>query len=121
MEGPDPRTLIDYVSPDDIRGAVLGILEEWWFPMLDDPTWLREHDDHYRAFAIITMCRVLHALDNGTVVSKPKAVQWARGILGEPWKTLIEKAVAASNHEDMNIPLNETLGFIQFTRETIKQ
>lgn len=120
VEGPDPKTLIDYVSPEDIRGAVKGILQEWWFPMLEDSTWLREHDDHYRAFAVITMCRVLHALEYGTIISKPKAVQWARGELDEPWKTLIDQAVAASNQEDIRVPLEETLGFIQFVRQTIQ-
>src|SRR5215216_5188344 len=54
VEGPDPKTLIDFVSPDDIRGAVMGILNEWWFPMLDDPSWLRDHEGAYRAFAVIT-------------------------------------------------------------------
>lgn len=28
LEGPDPKTLIDPVSPDEIRGAVLGTLHE---------------------------------------------------------------------------------------------
>ena len=120
VEGPDPKTLIDYVGPDDIRGAVMGILHEWWFPMLDDPTWLREHDDHYRAFAVITMCRVMHALKDGTVISKPRAVQWAQAQLGEPWKTLIDKAIAASNHETAEVPLDETLGFIRHTMETVR-
>jgi predicted nucleotidyltransferase len=117
VEGPDPRTLIDFVSPDDIRNSVLGILHEWWFPMLEDPSWLREHGNKYQAFAVITMCRVLHALKHGTVTSKPKAVQWARGELESPWITLIEKAVAASNHEQEDDFLNETLDFIRFVKE----
>jgi predicted nucleotidyltransferase len=119
VEGPDPKTLIDFVSPQEIRGAVLGILNEWWFPMLDDPAWLREHDDAYRAFAVITMCRVLHALAHGTVVSKPKAVEWTKTKLDEPWKSLIEKAAAISNHEHLDLSLAETLDFIRFTQENV--
>jgi len=121
VEGPDPKTLIDYVSPDDIRGAVMGTLTEWWFPMLDDPSWLRDNTDGDRAFAIITMCRVLHALEHGTIVSKPKAVQWARTKLETSSKELIDKAVSVSNHERLEITLNETLNFIRFTMETIKK
>lgn len=121
VEGPDPKTLIDFVSPDDIREAVLGILEEWWFPMLEDPSWLRDHGGKYHAFAVITMCRVLHALEHGTIVSKPKAVQWARAKLGEPWVELIDKAVSVSGHEEETDFLEATLGFIRFVREkTIK-
>ena len=88
IEGPDPKTLIDFVTPEDIRGAVMGILNEWWFPMLDDPSWLRDQEAGYRSFAVITMCRVLHALETGTITSKPKATQWARAKLDEPWKTI---------------------------------
>jgi hypothetical protein len=121
IEGPDPKTLIDFVSADEIRGAVLAVLQEWWFPMLDDPAWLRDHDSGYHAFAVITMCRVLHALEYGTIVSKPKAVQWARTRLPDPWRQLIDKAVAASLHEKQADFLVETLDFIRFTKEqTIK-
>jgi predicted nucleotidyltransferase len=119
LEGPDPRTLIDFVSTDDIRSAVLGILHEWWFPMLDDPAWLRDHESAYRAFAVITMCRVLHALEHGTVVSKPKATRWAQTRLDNKWKNLIERSVAASPHGELDVPLNETLDFIRFIHEQV--
>ena len=120
VEGPDPKTLVDFVTPDDIRGAVLGVLREWWFPMLDDPSWLRERESGDHAFAVITMCRVLHALEHGTIVSKPKAIQWARQKLDSSWMPLIDKAVAVSQHETEYDLLNETLDFIRFTRDTIK-
>ena len=117
VDGPDPKTLIDPVRPAEIRGSVLGVLREWWFPMLDDPSWLREHENAYCAFAVITMCRVLHALEHGTVVSKPKAVQWARGHLADRWSELIDKAVAAARHEAVADFLDETLNFIRFVKE----
>jgi hypothetical protein len=85
--------------------------------MLDDPSWLRDHDNAYRAFAVITMCRVLHALEHGTVVSKPKAVQWARAKVGDNWKMLIDKSVVVSNHEEQDILLDETLDFIRFIKD----
>jgi len=115
IEGPDPKTLIDFVTPDEIRGAVLVILQEWWFPMLEDPSWLRDHERAYHAFAVITMCRVLHALEHGTIVSKPKAVQWARTRLPDRWTQLIDKAV--SLHKNQGDFLNETLDFIRFIKE----
>jgi predicted nucleotidyltransferase len=117
VEGPDPKTLIDVVSPDNIRWAVLGVLHEWWFPMLADPSWLREHGNKYHAFAVITMCRVLHALEHGTIVSKPKAIAWARKNVGNPWIGVIDKAVAAMRHKEQDEFLDETLGFIQFVNE----
>jgi len=120
IEGPDPKTLIDFVTPDEIRESVMGVLREWWFPMLDDPSWLRDHEVGYRSFAVITMCRVLHALETGTISSKPKAIQWAQTKLDEPWQQLIGKAFAVSNHEDLDVPLNETVDFIQLIHEKVK-
>ncbi len=118
LEGPDPKTLIDPVSADDIRRAVLGILHEWWFPMLDDPAWLRKHESDYHGYAVITMCRALHALKHGTIVSKPVAVIWAKEELGAQWHPLIEQAVA-SQHGKRSDFLDETLEFIRFTMERI--
>ena len=94
LAGPDPKTLIDPVSPDDIRRAVRGVLEEWWFPLLDDPSWLSEHDSPYHAYAILTMCRSLHALEHGTIISKPAAAKWAQGELDGKWPRLIEQSLA---------------------------
>ena len=116
IEGPDPKTLIDFVNPNEIRCAVLAILQEWWFPMLDDPSWLRGHDSAYHAFAVITMCRVLHALETGTIVSKPKAVQWALARVDDSWRQLIIQAVAASQHEEQDDFLNEAIDFIRFIK-----
>jgi len=119
LEGPAPKTLVDFVSPDDIRGAVLGILREWWFPMLNDPSWLRDHDSAYRAFAVITMCRVLHALEHGAIVSKPEAIRWAEAKLEDKWRDLIERSAAASQHAEADVSLNETLDFIRLIRRQV--
>lgn len=118
LAGPDPKRLIDPVSPDEIRGAVMGILQDWWFPMLDDPSWLRKHKSNYHGYAVITMCRALHALEHGTIVSKPTAIRWAKEKLGSQWHPLIEQAVASQygKHADF---LAETLDFIRFTKERI--
>ncbi|MBN8654610.1 MAG: DUF4111 domain-containing protein [Anaerolineae bacterium] len=121
IEGPDPKTLIDFVSAEDIRNSILGVLHEWWYPMLEDPAWLRDHDDGYRSFAVITMCRVLHGLEHGTVTSKPKAAQWTRAKVDSKWQLLIDKAIAVSNHEQATIDLEETLGFIRHAKERIDE
>jgi predicted nucleotidyltransferase len=118
LAGPDPKTLIDPVAPDELRSAVLGILNEWWFPMLDDATWLLQHGSNYHGYAVITMCRALHALEHGTIVSKPTAIQWARENLGEQWHPLIDQAVASQYGEHSEF-LNGTLDFIRFTRHRV--
>ena len=91
LAGPPPDTLIDPVLPDDIRTAVRGILREWWQPMLKDPALFRSPE--YQAYAVLTMCRAMHALDSGTVVSKPAAARWAQSTLDRHWHALINFAV----------------------------
>jgi len=95
LAGPDPKSLIDPVGPDDIRRAVMGILQEWWFPMLDDPSWLKDHGSEYHAFAILTMCRSLYALEFGKIISKPASADWAGKNLGDTWSQVVELSLAA--------------------------
>jgi predicted nucleotidyltransferase len=119
LAGPDPKTLIDPVRPDDIRQAVKGVLQEWWLPMLEDPSWLKRHGSEYHAFAILTMCRALHALEYGTIVSKPMAARWAQKELGEKWSQVIERSLAVQAGDEHHDLYQESLEFIRFTLDTV--
>lgn len=119
LEGPDPKSLIDPVTSDEIRKAVLGILNEWWFPMLEDPSWLKEHDSHYHSFAILTMCRALHALQHGIIVSKPVAAKWAQNEFGETWRYIIEQALDQRIDKGHYELYKASLEMMKFTRKQI--
>jgi len=120
LGGPDPKTLIDPVTADDIRSAVSDVLHEWWFPMLDDPSWLRDHGSEYHAFAILTMCRALHALEHGAIVSKPSAAKWAQTRLGDRWRDVIEQSIPAQKPGNRQRNLfNDALELIRYAKETI--
>jgi hypothetical protein len=116
VAGPAPQTLIDPVQPDDLRRAVMGILHEWWAPMLHATRPARLQSSEYQAYAILTMCRALYTLQHGTVVSKPVAARWAQETLGERWAALIERALAWRHDAPLD-ELNETLDFIRYTLE----
>jgi len=117
LAGPEPKTLIDPVSPQEIHRSVLGVLNEWWFPMLEDPSWLKKHGAEYHAFAILTMCRALYALHHGTIVSKPAAARWAQNELGERWSRIIERSLAVRHHNPDHGLFDEALELIRFARE----
>jgi predicted nucleotidyltransferase len=118
LAGPDPKTLIDPVSATDLRRAVKGALNEWWFPMLEDPTWLKEHGSEYHAYAILTMCRALYTLENGTIVSKPVAARWVQGKLGQDWSKVIDQALLPQKPESgQNDLYRNALQLIRITRE----
>lgn len=121
LAGPEPKTLIDRVSPEDIRRSVVGVLNEWWFPMLEDPSWLQEHGAEYHAFAILTMWRALYALKHGTIVSKPTAARWAQHVFGESWNLITERALATRPGKPDHGLFYESLELIRFTREQTRK
>ncbi len=118
--GPDPRTVIDPVSAQDLRQSVATLMNTWWGPMRDDPAPLFRHNIGYQVYAVLTMCRILYTRDVGAVVSKPVAARWARGMADGRWDTLIERALAWRKDGQI-VPsdddVNETLALIQYTLE----
>jgi len=87
--------------------------------MLDDPSWLRDHGIEYHTFAILSMCRALHALDHGGIVSKPVAAKWAQGELGSKWIPVIEQAlIAQAGKKDFDL-YDDTLELIGYTMDKV--
>jgi hypothetical protein len=111
VAGPDPRELIDPIGPDELRAAVRASLTGHWALEGQDVAWLRPRN--YQAFAVLSMCRDLYALEHGTLVSKPAAAAWATRRLKPPWPALIERAMAWRSDrrvDDRHLP--ETLAFV---------
>jgi predicted nucleotidyltransferase len=115
VAGPPLAGLIDPVSPEDLRQAVRGSLQEWWSPPFPSPK--RFQSGAYQAYAILTMCRSLYVIENGRVASKPEAARWALQTLGEPWRGLISAAAAWRPGTEFD-KLDETLEFNRFTLGT---
>ena len=118
VAGPAPQTLIDPVEADDLRRATLETLQGWWGEQLRDP--VRLSSAEYRAYAILTMCRILYTLQHGTIVRKEVAARWAQETLGERWAPLIEQGLAWPREERADImvgrtAMDETCEFIQYT------
>jgi hypothetical protein len=121
MWGPSPQSLIDPISPGDLRRAAAATLREWWVRMLDDPGQLNSRG--YQSYAVLTMCRILYTLEYCTVASKPVAARWAKS-LGEEWIPLIEQAQAA-RHDPKSKPLLDdisgTLDLIRYALRVSEQ
>jgi len=117
LAGPPPHTLIDPVTPDDLRRAVVDLFHSWWVPVLDDSTRLRP--PAYQAYAVLTMCRILYTLHHGAVVPKPVAAHWAQAELGDRWAALIDRALAWPG-----VPLDDlsqALDLVRYTRDRISR
>jgi predicted nucleotidyltransferase len=89
LAGPDPRMLIDPVSQDDLRREVvadLGGFADW----AKDGTAMSRWKQPY---IVLSLCRILHTLNSGTVASKTKAGEWALVALDHEWVPLIRQAL----------------------------
>ncbi len=110
LAGPPIQTLVDPVTPYELRQAVIGLFNFWWLPMSQEPAQLVE--EGYRRYAVLTMCRMLYTLAKGAVVSKPAAAQWALDNLEARWQPLIAWAMARPTAVPTN-NLHETQNFVQ--------
>ena len=91
LYGPSPRELIDPVSAEDIRQAILGYLHEWWKPMLQNPVKLKNTE--YQAYAVLSMCRAIYTLSTGKLASKSESAKWALDHLEAKWSQLLHWAL----------------------------
>ena len=97
IAGQPINTLIDPIAADELKQAVRDLLAFWWQPMIIDATTLEQNGAGYLPYAIMTMCRILYTLENGTVISKPQAAQWAIEWLDNDLAQLVKRAVENRN------------------------
>lgn len=118
LAGPAPAALIDPVPVEELRQANLADLHGWFEPMLADSAQLKIFG--YQPYAVLTMCRLLHTHERGTIVSKQAAAQWAQERLGEPWKSLIDRAWEGRHHPEgkaSSAEIRLTQDFIRYVLE----
>ena len=71
----------------------------------------------YRAYATLTICRILYTLEKGKVVSKPKAAGWAIENFDERWRGIIEQALHYNlTGQDVQISLVKLRSFLQYAQ-----
>ena len=116
--GPDPATLIDPVTPDELRAAARASLRSW-DGIEDRERMAEEHGAGafwgrraYQAFAALTMCRILYTIEHGAIATKMAAAAWARERFPE-WAPIIDRAFVW--RDDMRPDdLAETLAFVRW-------
>jgi predicted nucleotidyltransferase len=117
--GPAPHTLIDPVSPDDLRQAMLALLQGWAMRILADPA--RINSRGYQSYTVLSLCRMIYTLDHGTVVSKPAATRWAQETLGERWAALVERTWVGRQHPQLEATAEDIRGTLDFIRYTLER
>jgi Domain of unknown function (DUF4111) len=119
VTGPDPRELIDPIGPVELRAAVrASMLGDWAARARGDAdlAWLRPRN--YQAFAVLTMCRDLYALEHGVLVSKPVAAAWTARRLGPPWAATVERSLGW--RADERVDDRSLAGTLEFVAHAVK-
>jgi len=115
--GPDPTTLIDRVSREDLQTAMRALLRGWAVELVRQPDGLRAPG--YQSYAVLSLCRILHTLQEGTIVSKADAAAWAEFKLPAKWHGLVRRAVADRMRDRVcasDAAVAQTLGLIEYAQ-----
>jgi predicted nucleotidyltransferase len=126
LAGPDPKTLIDPLPPDDLRQEVLAIMRGWAEQIFADPAQINNR--FYQPFAVLNYCRMLFTQHTGTVGSKPGAARWAQEVLEARWRDLIQRAMDERAYPSLRVrqpadaqDFKRTLEFIAYTLEVSRE
>lgn len=89
MFGPPPESMIEEVSPDDLRRS-LSTWIEWLPELIETPEQVRSRG--YQSYIVLTLARILYTSKTGMLTSKPLALKWAKENIEGNWENLFEDA-----------------------------
>jgi hypothetical protein len=95
--GESPESFVPEITPEILFEALareVGYLHEE-MSLKPESEW--RDVPSYRAYAVLTLCRILYSHAQGAVVSKRRAAGWAVRSLPEPWHDLIRRALAGDD------------------------
>jgi Domain of unknown function (DUF4111) len=90
--GPPPETFVPTITPEILFQALereVGYLRK---EISENPQSEWRDVPRYRAYAVLTLCRILYSFRKGTVASKPQAARWAFKHLPGQWHKIIRQA-----------------------------
>ncbi len=114
--GPPAETFVPRITRELLDVALLrevGYLSE---EIREKPAGEWRDDPAYRAYAVLTLCRILYTHAHGAVVSKPRAAEWALESLPTEWHEIIVHARAAdAGSAGSVLDLPRIASFIEFS------
>lgn len=88
ISGPQPKTLVEPVSEEDLKAEIFETLVNWGHEILDNPE--RYKNRFYQSFIVLSYCRMLHDLKRGYPGTKREGAEWAKTALDPTWSDLID-------------------------------
>lgn len=120
--GPRAHSFVPQITRSILNQALareVGYLRE---ELIDrhDSKWLDV--PFYRAYAVLTLCRILYSLNTGVVVSKPRAARWALRSSPASFRTIVRQSLQDTKPKSTRrIPLRQIRTFIQYASVAVNQ
>jgi hypothetical protein len=86
--GPDPKTLIDPIKPDDLRKEIKDTMIGWSEELLTNPEPYKNR--FFQSYLVLNYARMLKNLYDGKIGSKLEGTIWAKSNLDPKWINLID-------------------------------
>jgi hypothetical protein len=99
LAGPDPRSLLETVSPEQLRAEIASVVQEWvdWAKAPEMSGWRQPT-------IVLSFCRMLHTLETGRVTSKREAGEWALATLDPAWRRIVSRAPSRVTRVPLGTP-----------------
>jgi predicted nucleotidyltransferase len=115
--GPPLASLIDPISPDDLRQQMQQVLAKY-------AQWTFDNQQHittsgFQSYLVLTFCRICYTLSRGDVASKKVASDWAQQTLEQTWQPLIEQAWQDRQQPNRPTTATELAATLDFVRYVI--
>src|SRR4030095_2892784 len=89
LYGPRPGPLLPENTDEDTFRALKREVGYLRAEIIENPHSQWRDVPSYRAYAVLTLCRILYSFRKGTIASKPRAARWAIKSLPERWNKII--------------------------------
>jgi hypothetical protein len=120
LYGERPESFVPVITPEILFDALrreVGYLREEIIEKTES-----EWRDvaSYRAYAILTLCRILYSSRKGTIVSKARAAKWSLKHLPEEWREIIQQGMKYDEtNRYASISLSRLKQFIAFAEDQL--
>lgn len=101
--GPNPTTLIDPISTNELRKEIKDTLVGWGKELLENPEPYKNR--FYQSYLVLNYCRMLYDLHKGEINSKLDGIKWAKSNLDSQWVSLIN--FCWQERQDISISMNQ--------------
>lgn len=124
--GPDPKTLLEPITPDALRKEIKEFHVAWIPEFLANPD--RWKNRFYQVFFVLHFCRAMQDLQEGKITSKKEAMLWAQKNVDPKWQDLIQYSWNERKDEKISVTQEannekwtETLEFAKYALEKIQK